>query len=89
VQVVEDDSRVAEIHANSENFDTKAEASFKYLQVSRAQATSHQRVLLALFLCHLLTHLPWLTYMTQVQPKHPTNKRLGASTAHTWGQYLC
>lgn len=32
-QVVESDSRVGEIHANSENFDTKAEASFKYLQV--------------------------------------------------------
>jgi hypothetical protein len=33
VQVVEHDTRVAEIHANSETFDSKAEASFKYLQV--------------------------------------------------------
>lgn len=33
VQVVETDAKVAEIHANSESFDSKAELSFKYLQV--------------------------------------------------------
>jgi hypothetical protein len=33
VQVVESDAKVAEIHANSETFDSKAELSFKYLQV--------------------------------------------------------
>ena len=33
VQVVETDERVAAIHANSESFDSKAETSFKYLQV--------------------------------------------------------
>ncbi len=35
LQVVETDERVAEIHANSEQFDNKAETSFKYLQVGR------------------------------------------------------
>lgn len=32
-KVVETDARVAEIHANAETFDHKAELSFKYLQV--------------------------------------------------------
>jgi hypothetical protein len=33
VQVIETDDKVAEIHKNSETFDSKAELSFKYLQV--------------------------------------------------------
>jgi hypothetical protein len=33
LQVIETDARVAEIHANAEVFDRKAELSFKYLQV--------------------------------------------------------
>jgi hypothetical protein len=33
LQVVQTDERVAEIHANAEVFDRKAELSFKYLQV--------------------------------------------------------
>lgn len=33
LQVVDTDQRVAELHANSEQFDSKAETSFKYLQV--------------------------------------------------------
>lgn len=36
LQTVETDARVAEIHANSEKFDPKAELSFKYLQVKRS-----------------------------------------------------
>ncbi|PSC76268.1 sodium phosphate symporter [Micractinium conductrix] len=36
--VVETDARVAEIHASAEVFDTKAETSFKYLQVCTACA---------------------------------------------------
>jgi sodium-dependent phosphate transporter len=38
--VVETDERVAQIHANSEQFDSKAETSFKYLQVCTACANS-------------------------------------------------
>lgn len=34
LQVLETDARVAEIHASTETFDSKAELSFKYLQVS-------------------------------------------------------
>jgi hypothetical protein len=37
VQVIETDQKIADIHANSESFDSKAELSFKYLQVRRAQ----------------------------------------------------
>jgi hypothetical protein len=33
VQVIDTDERVAEIHANAEMFDRKAELTFKYLQV--------------------------------------------------------
>jgi hypothetical protein len=33
--VIETDAAIAEIHANSESFDPKAELSFKYLQVKQ------------------------------------------------------
>lgn len=32
-QVIEEDAKIGDIHANSERFDTKSELSFKYLQV--------------------------------------------------------
>jgi hypothetical protein len=34
-QVIEEDTKIADIHANSESFDSKAELSFKYLQVRK------------------------------------------------------
>lgn len=41
VQVIETDAKIADIHANSESFDSKAELSFKYLQVRQALAALH------------------------------------------------
>jgi hypothetical protein len=38
VQVIEEDAKIGDIHANSERFDTKSELSFKYLQVGITQS---------------------------------------------------
>lgn len=39
-KVIQEDARIGEIHNNSESFDSKAELSFKYLQVCTACANS-------------------------------------------------
>jgi hypothetical protein len=57
LQVIETDERVAEIHANAEVFDRKAELSFKYLQVRQRQQTAVAR---NVFGCLLLYDVVYL-----------------------------
>lgn len=42
-QVIQEDARIGEIHNNSETFDSKAELSFKYLQVRFSGPCLHAR----------------------------------------------